>query len=108
MYSGIEMRKLGRFRVDKSIICMLCAGESLAELTVHIAARAVMRFKYQGALVSRAPNKPKYKLRNIREKSNESSPTERALPNALTGVCPGGPGPPGREMIFPRMFRSNS
>ena len=31
----------------------------------YIVSRAVVRFKYQGALVSRAPNKPKYKPGNI-------------------------------------------
>ena len=47
-----------------------------------VAARAVVRFKYQGTLVSRAPNKPEYKTGN-RKKSNLCSPTKRALPNAL-------------------------
>ena len=48
------------------------------------------------ALVSRASNKPKYMPRNIGKKSNQSSPTKRALPNALNFTdwrLSRGPGP---------------
>ena len=52
------------------------------------------------ALVSRAPNKPTYKPKNVGEKSNQSSPTERVLPNALSFTdrrLSGCPGPCGHE-----------
>ena len=45
--------------------------------------RAVVRFEYQGALVSRASNNPKYKPSILRKESNQSSSTKRALSNAL-------------------------
>ena len=37
----------------------------------------------EGLFVFRAPNKPKYKPRNVGKKSNQSSLTKRALPNAM-------------------------
>ena len=44
---------------------------------------AVARFEYQVGSCPRVPNTPKYKPRNIGKKSNQSSPTKRALPNVL-------------------------
>ena len=62
--------------VDRQIPC----NRRFISAVLHIFGQL---FKYQGALFSRTLNMPKYKTSNTGRKSNQSSPTKRALLNAL-------------------------
>ena len=81
-----------QFSVDFWLFRFICC-----EFIARCRSQSRRAIQISGVLVSRAPNTPKYKTRNIGKKSNQSSPTKRALPNVLNFTdwrLPGG-APPG-------------